>query len=79
MDESSLKKAIDGAVRKTTISKRITSHVFRHSFATHLLESGTNICVVQKLLGHADVKTTEICTHVLPQNLQSVVSPLDEL
>ncbi len=79
MDESGLKKAIDKAVRKTTINKRVTSHVFRHSFATHLLESGTNIRVVQKLLGHADVKTTEIYTHVLQQNIQTVVSPLDEL
>ncbi len=79
MGESNLKKAIDKAVRQTTINKRITSHVFRHSFATHLLDSGTNIRVVQKLMGHADVKTTEIYTHVLQQNLQPVVSPLDEL
>jgi len=79
MDESNLQKAIRKAVRKTSISKRITSHVFRHSFATHLLEAGTNIRVVQKLLGHADVKTTEIYTHVLQQNLQSVTSPLDLL
>jgi len=79
MDESNLQKAIRNAVKKTPISKRITSHVFRHSFATHLLESGTNIRVVQKLLGHADVKTTEIYTYVLQQNLQSVKSPLDLL
>lgn len=79
MDESNVQKAVRRAVAKTAISKRITSHTFRHSFATHLLESGTNIRVVQKLLGHADVKTTEIYTHVLQQNLQSVVSPLDKL
>jgi len=51
----------------------------RHSFATHLLESDTNIRVVQKLLGHADVKTTEVYTHVLQQNLGVVISPLDSL
>ena len=79
MDESNIQKAVRRAVLKTDISKRITSHTFRHSFATHLLESGTNIRVVQKLLGHADVKTTEIYTHVLQQNLQSVISPLDNL
>lgn len=79
VDASNLKKAISKAVAKTAIDKRITSHVFRHSFATHLLESGTNIRVVQQLLGHSDVKTTEIYTHVLQQNLQTVVSPLEQL
>lgn len=79
MVESSLQKSLSRAVKKCGITKRVTSHTFRHSFATHLLESGTNIRVVQKLLGHADVKTTEIYTHVLQQNLQKVVSPLDNL
>lgn len=79
VNESNLSKAVRSAVRKVGITKRVTSHTFRHSFATHLLESGTNIRVVQKLLGHADVKTTEIYTHVLQQNIESVVSPLDEL
>jgi len=79
INESNLSKAIRTAVKKSVTNKRITSHTFRHSFATHLLESGTNIRVVQKLLGHADVKTTEIYTHVLQQNLNSVTSPLDSL
>ncbi|MDQ6972932.1 MAG: integron integrase, partial [Mariprofundaceae bacterium] len=79
VNESSLQKAIRSAAKKTGISKRITSHALRHSFATHLLESGTNIRVVQKLLGHADVKMTEIYTHVLQQNLGAVISPLDAL
>ena len=61
------------------IDKRVTSHTLRHSFATYLLEAGTNIRVVQKLLGYADVKTTEIYTHVLQQNLSTVVSPLEVL
>jgi len=76
---SNLQKAIRRAREKAEISKRVTSHTLRHSFATHLLENGTNIRVVQKLLGHADVKTTEIYTHVLQQNLGAVVSPLDQL
>jgi len=79
VNESGLQKAIRGARTKADINKRVTSHTLRHSFATHLLESGTNIRVVQKLLGHADVKTTEIYTHVLQQNLAAVVSPLDTL
>ncbi len=79
VNESGLQKAIRSAKQKAGINKRVTSHTLRHSFATHLLESGTNIRVVQKLLGHADVKTTEIYTHVLQQNLGAVVSPLDTL
>lgn len=79
VNESGLQKAIRRAKLKADINKRVTSHTLRHSFATHLLESGTNIRVVQKLLGHADVKTTEIYTHVLQQNLGAVISPLDAL
>jgi len=79
LNETGLQKALRAAKAKVDIYKRVTSHTFRHSFATHLLEAGTNIRVVQKLLGHADVKTTEIYTHVLQQNLQVVVSPLERL
>ena len=79
LSESNFQKAIRAAKQKVGIDKRVTSHTLRHSFATHLLENGTNIRVVQKLLGHADVKTTEIYTHVLQQNLQAVVSPLERL
>lgn len=78
-DESCMQKAVRKAVIKTGITKRVTTHTFRHSFATHLLESGTNIRVVQKLMGHADMKTTEIYTHVLQQNLQAVISPLEHI
>ncbi|MDQ6958606.1 MAG: integron integrase [Mariprofundaceae bacterium] len=79
VNASNLQKAIRRARQKMDINKRVTSHTLRHSFATHLLENGTNIRVVQKLLGHADVKTTEIYTHVLQQNLAAVQSPLDLL
>ena len=79
VNESNLSKAVRNAVRKVGIAKRVISHTFRLSFATYMLESGTNIRVVQKLLGHADVKTTKIYTHVLQQNVDSVVSPLGEL
>lgn len=79
VNQSNLQKAVRRAKEKAGINKRVTTHTLRHSFATHLLESGTNIRVVQKLLGHADVKTTEIYTHVLQQNLGAVTSPLDTL
>jgi integron integrase len=79
LNDSGLRKAVSAAKNRAGLTKRVTSHTFRHSFATHLLEAGTNIRVVQKLLGHADVKTTEIYTHVLQQNLQAVISPLEQL
>ena len=76
---SGLQKAVRSAVRRTGLGKRITCHTFRHSYATHLLENGTNIRVVQELMGHADVKTTEIYTHVMQKNISAVASPLDIL
>lgn len=77
--ESGLQKAVKTAVKKSGIDKRATVHTLRHSFATHMLESGTNIRMLQELLGHADVKTTEIYTHVMRKDLDSVQSPLDRL
>ena len=77
--ESSLQKAVKAAVKRTGIIKPVRCHTFRHSFATHMLEDGANIRAVQKLLGHADVKTTEIYTHVMENNISKLSSPLDTL
>ena len=79
MDPSSLDRAIKRAVKLAGITKRITSHTFRHSFAIHLLRTGTDIRTIQSLLGHNDVSTTMIYTHVLRQGGQGVKSPLDTL
>jgi integron integrase len=77
--ESGLQKAVKVAVRKAGITKRVGCHTMRHSYATHLLENGVNIRMVQELMGHADVKTTEIYTHVMSKDLDAVKSPLDLL
>jgi site-specific recombinase XerD len=79
VSESGLQKAVKTAVRKAGIPKRASCHTLRHSFATHLLENGTNIRMVQELMGHSDVKTTEIYTHVMQKDLQTTQSPLDGL
>lgn len=77
--ESGLQKAVKTAVLQVDITKRVSCHTFRHSFATHMLEDGVNIRVVQDLMGHADVKTTEIYTHVMEKNISATISPLDNL
>jgi len=78
-DESLVQKAVKEAVTKAGLTKRATCHTFRHSFATHLLESGYDIRTVQELLGHNDVKTTMIYTHVLNRGPAGVRSPVDAL
>ncbi|NTV42397.1 MAG: tyrosine-type recombinase/integrase, partial [Syntrophobacteraceae bacterium] len=77
--ESGLQKAVKVAADRVGILRHVTCQTLRHCFATHLLENGVNIRVVQELMGHADVKTTEIYTHVMQKDLRAVVSPLDHL
>ena len=79
VDESGINKMLKRAAKIAGVNKDVTSHTLRHSFATHLLQSGADIRTVQQQLGHADVKTTEIYTHVLKQGAHGVRSPLSQL
>ena len=77
VDEKGLQRAVKSAVMRAGILKQASCHTLRHSFATHLLESGYDIRTIQELLGHSDVATTQIYTHVLNKNGRGVLSPLD--
>ena len=76
---TSIRNVLKRAVHMAHIKKNVTPHTLRHSYATHLLEKGTDLRYIQVILGHSSVKTTEIYTHVSTKNLQAIKSPIEEM
>nr|WP_242693149.1 tyrosine-type recombinase/integrase [Sabulibacter ruber] len=75
----SIRHVFNACLAKSGVTRKVTPHSLRHSFATHLLEQGTNLRYIQTLLGHKSSKTTEIYTHITSHGLEGIVSPLDNL
>ncbi|MGQ1788067.1 tyrosine-type recombinase/integrase [Saccharicrinis sp. GN24d3] len=74
-----MQKIFEKAKRKTGIQRRVTTHSLRHSFASHLIENGVDIKIIQELMGHHSLKTTEIYSHVVMKKLENIKSPIDNL
>lgn len=74
-----IQKIFENAIRKVGIKKNVSCHTLRHSFATHLLENGVDIRIIQKLLGHSKLETTQIYTHVSNFQIRNIKSPIEEL
>ncbi len=79
LTKDTIQKIVRNSAKKAGILKRVYPHLLRHSFATHLLENGTDLRIIQKLLGHSDIKTTQIYTQISQASIKNVKSPLDNL
>ena len=77
LTKDTIQKIVRNAAKKANIKKRVYPHLLRHSFATHLLEHGTDLRIIQKLLGHANIKTTQIYTQISQASIKNIKSPLD--